>query len=221
MNIETLQGCVLCCRVRTEPYPGYFTGYYPYRKCCKFCTLDNSLLSMPIGMSRGWGIAYRYLLTPSRGTRICRSIPVGLDQWVKRNWYNRLLFSRQVSESVYRYLFLRPIGSEKSAQQAIVLTIGMSHCRWIPITLTSRYVKLSIDTYCLTNGYVNLSIDICCFEADSYANPIPSFRFWSGRKNEYYSCKIETGFLCGDGARIICPFARVIQQLVRSLDSKN
>ena len=59
----------------------------------------------------------------------------------------------------------------------------MSHCRWIPITLTSRYVKLSIDTYCLTNGYVNLSIDICCFEADSYANPIPSFRFWLGRKN--------------------------------------
>ena len=89
----------------------------------------------------------------------------------------------------------------------------MSHCRWIPITLTSRYVKLSIDTYCLTNGYVNLSIDICCFEADSYANPIPSFRFWSGRKHKFHSCKIETGFLCGDGTRVICFSARVVQQL--------
>ena len=46
-----------------------------------------------------------------------------------------------------------------------------------------------------------------------YADPIPSFRFWSGCKNKYHSCKIETGFLCGDGARVIRFFARVIQQL--------
>ena len=47
-----------------------------------------------------------------------------------------------------------------------------------------------------------------------YEDPIPRFRFWSGRKNKYhYSCKIETGFLCGDGARVILLFARVIQQL--------
>ena len=51
-------------------------------------------------------------------------------------------------------------------------------------------------------------------KADYYTNPIPSFRFWSGLKNKYHSCKIETGFLCGDGARVICFFARVIQQLV-------
>ena len=47
-----------------------------------------------------------------------------------------------------------------------------------------------------------------------YADPIPTFRFWSGRKNKYdYSCKIETAFLCGDGARVILFVARVIQQL--------
>ena len=38
------------------------------------------------------------------------------------------------------------------------------------------------------------------------ADPIPSFRFWSGRKNR--SCKIETGLLCGDGARVVRFFAR-------------
>ena len=37
-------------------------------------------------------------------------------------------------------------------------------------------------------------------------------RFWSGCKNKYHSCKIETGLLCGDGARLIRFFARVIQQ---------
>ena len=46
-----------------------------------------------------------------------------------------------------------------------------------------------------------------------YSGPIPSFRFWSGRNNESYWCKIETGFLCGDGARVIRFFDRVIQQL--------
>ena len=30
---------------------------------------------------------------------------------------------------------------------------------------------------------------------------------------ENNSCKIETGFSCGDGARVICFFARLIQQL--------
>ena len=30
-----------------------------------------------------------------------------------------------------------------------------------------------------------------------------SFRFWSGRKNKTLLCKIETGFLCGDDARVI------------------
>ena len=39
-------------------------------------TLDNSLLNTAIGMSIGWGIAYRNLLTPSIGVRICRSIPI-------------------------------------------------------------------------------------------------------------------------------------------------
>ena len=57
--------------------------------------------------------------------------------------------------------------------------------------------------------------------ADYYADPIPSFRFWSGRKNKTLSCKIETGFLCGDNAQIVLFFARVIQQLVRFFDSEN
>ena len=48
-------------------------------------------------------------------------------------------------------------------------------------------------------------------KAGSYVNPIPSFRFWSGCKNKHHSCTIETGFLCGDGARVICFFTRVIR----------
>ena len=32
-------------------------------------------------------------------------------------------------------------------------------------------------------------------------------------KNKSHWCKIETGFLCRDGARVILFFARVIQQL--------
>ena len=39
-----------------------------------------------------------------------------LDQQVQRSWDNGLLFLRYVCESVYRYLFLRPIGSDKLAQ---------------------------------------------------------------------------------------------------------
>ena len=46
-----------------------------------------------------------------------------------------------------------------------------------------------------------------------YADPIPSFSFCSGRKNTSHPCKIETGFLCGDSARVIRFFAGVIQQL--------
>ena len=33
------------------------------------------------------------------------------------------------------------------------------------------------------------------FKVDCYANPIPSFRFGSGRKNESPSCKNEAGVL--------------------------
>ena len=51
---------------------------------------------MPIGMSIGWDIAYRYLLTPLIGMRICRSIPIA-----------------------------GPKGPEKLVQQAIVLEIGV------------------------------------------------------------------------------------------------
>ena len=85
-------------------------------------TLDNSLLNVPIGMSIGCGMAYRYLLTPSISMRICPSIPIAwtnrsreigtigycsqdrcvnpsidtysFDQWVLINRHNRLLFSK-------------------------------------------------------------------------------------------------------------------------------
>ena len=64
-------------------------------------------------------------------------------------------------ESIYRCLFLRPIGYDKSVQQVVVITIGMPHCRSMPIiAVNNRYVKVSIDTYCLTNRYVKLSIEI-------------------------------------------------------------
>ena len=40
------------------------------------------------------------------------------------------------------------------------------------------------------------------------------FWLWCGRQDKYhYSCEIETGVLCGDGARVTLRFARVIQQL--------
>ena len=52
------------------------------RVAFKYDTLDNTLLNMPIGMSIGWGIAYRYLLTPSIGMRIFRSIPIA---WTNRS----------------------------------------------------------------------------------------------------------------------------------------
>ena len=53
------------------------------------------------------------------------------------------------------------------------------------------------------------------FEADSYANLILRLRVWSGPKNTYWyhSCKSQQTFVCGDGARVICSFARVIQRL--------
>ena len=66
-----------------------------------------------------------------------------------------------------------------------------------------------------------LNIRLSYFQADYYADPTPSFRFWSGRKNKYNSCKVETGFMCGDGARVIRFYARVIQQLVKVLDIEN
>ena len=41
-----------------------------------YSTLHSSLVNMPIGMSIGWDNAYRYLLKPSIGMRIFRSIPI-------------------------------------------------------------------------------------------------------------------------------------------------
>ena len=52
-----------------------------------------------------------------------------------------------------------------------------------------------------------------CLKPDYCVDPIPSFGFGFGRKNESHSCKIEIGFSRGDGARVIRFFARVIQQL--------
>ena len=56
-------------------------------------------------------------------------------------------------------------------------------------------------------------VHVSSVEADYYADPIPRFRFWSGRKNKFRSFQIETGMLCGDGARVIHFFAYVINQL--------
>ena len=47
-----------------------------------------------------------------------------------------------------------------------------------------------------------------------YAILIASCWFWSGRKNKYHSRKIGSYFSFGDGARVVCFFACVIQQLV-------
>ena len=59
------------------------------------------------------------------------------------------------------------------------------------------------------------------YKADYYADPIPSFRFWSGPQNMYHSCEIETGFLCGDGARVGRSFFCSCDSAVRFLDSEN
>ena len=39
-------------------------------------TPNNSLLNMPVGLTFGWGIAYRYLLVPAIGGRNYLSIPI-------------------------------------------------------------------------------------------------------------------------------------------------
>ena len=54
-------------------------------------------------------------------------------------------------------------------------------------------------------------VHVSSVEADYYAASIPSF--WYGRKKKYHSWNIETGFLFGDGARVIRFFDGVIQQL--------
>ena len=83
----------------------YFTHYCTYFGSTTPCnntaarvylyqhTPDNRLLNMPIGMSIGRNIACRYLLTPSRGMRICRSIPIA--------WTNR---SREIGTIQYQQL---------------------------------------------------------------------------------------------------------------------
>ena len=66
----------------------------------------------------------------------------------------------------------------------------------------------------------NISCSYLRLQADSDANPIPSLGFWSLQRKTNLVCAthvIETGFSCeigcGNGARVICLFARVIQQL--------
>ena len=79
--------------------------------------------------------------------------------------------------------------------------------------LHRAFFYTTIDTYTMVYD-MYLSHRGFFPKAGYYADPIPSFRFWFGRKNKYnYSCKIKIGFLCGDGARVILCFARVIQQL--------
>ena len=50
-------------------------------------------------------------------------------------------------------------------------------------------------------------------EADSYANPIPSYRLLSDRKYIYRSCKSKHASCAKSDARVAFFFARMIQQL--------
>ena len=59
-----------------------------------------------------------------------------------------------------------------------------------------------------------LNIRLSYFQADYYADPTPSFRFWSGRKNKYKLCKSKQAS-CAE--MVLGSFGfllvRVIQQL--------
>ena len=92
----------------------------------------------------------------------------------------------------------------------------MGYCRYTVFWLLRQNCTVNPMTnptaYCRYTVFW-LSRQNCTLKADCYADPVPSFRFWTGRKNRHDSCKIETGFLCRDGARVIRFFARVIQQL--------
>ena len=75
----------------------------------------------------------------------------------------------------------------------------------------------------LSHSYVQKkfrSVHPHCTKADSRANPIPSFRFWSGRKNKISFMQIETGFLRGDDTRGHLFFGSC-DSAVRYLDSEN
>ena len=45
---------VVFCRARTEPNPGYFPGYYPCRKFCKFCTIFIPVPGASVSYVRPW-----------------------------------------------------------------------------------------------------------------------------------------------------------------------
>ena len=63
-------------------------------------------------------------------------------------------------------------------------------------------------------------------KADSYANTIPSFRFWSTRKNKSRSCKSKQASCANSDAQmvlgsLVCSCHSAVFSYSRSLDSEN
>ena len=71
-------------------------------------TPDNSLLSMPIGLTIGWGIAYRYLLLPAIGGREYLSIPIGSTNRFRLICaVDYCVWDRYLKSSIDTYLFVK------------------------------------------------------------------------------------------------------------------
>ena len=85
---------VAVCRVRTEPYTGYFPGYYPYRKFCKFCTAfilvpGTSVRSVrPKHNTRGTGMPFKKYPGAGTGTGTTFAYLPGTS--IELPWYVRL-----------------------------------------------------------------------------------------------------------------------------------
>ena len=73
-------------------------------------TPDNSLLNMPIGLTIGWGIAYRYPLLPAVGGRQCLPIPIASIASINRfrliSAKGYCMWNRCVKLSLDTYLFV-------------------------------------------------------------------------------------------------------------------
>ena len=63
---------VVFCRVRTEPYSGHFTGYYPYRNFCKKCMTFTPTPGISVTSVRPWhctrGTGMPFSTYPGAGT---------------------------------------------------------------------------------------------------------------------------------------------------------
>ena len=90
--------------------------------------------------------------------------------------------------------------------------LGRVHCRG---TLALQGISIVLQSYQLQaypsiNTYTMVYDMYLIMRVRFRGSDFGLVRKISTRYRYHYSCKIETGFLCGDGARLIICFARVI-----------